>query len=91
VLWIFRAGFSLLIVTVVCVAVATVPIGRKTLVEHTLAIFSTRPARQLGRDLAATGEHLGAEVRGALRHVADLSRSGGDGEEDEPRAFGNPP
>lgn len=43
---------------VVLVAYFVVPIGRYTLFEHSRRIARTEPARELGRDLAATGEAL---------------------------------
>lgn len=53
-----------------------VPIGRRTLFEHTLRIAATEPAQELRDDLVDTGETLGTraadewEARRAIREDA---------------------
>lgn len=53
-----------------------VPIGRRTLFEHTLRIAATEPAQDLRDDLVDTGEKLGAraadewQARRAIREEA---------------------
>jgi hypothetical protein len=48
-----------------CYVAFFVPVGRRTLWQHAVAIAATAPARELGRDLVEAGEHVGREVRGA--------------------------
>ena len=53
-----------------------VPLGRRTLFEHTLRIAATEPAQELRDDLVDTSEKLGAraadewEARRAIREDA---------------------
>ena len=50
-----------------------VPLGRRTLYEHTRAIVATEPARELGEDLSEVGASVAERAR------AGLDRSGARG------------
>lgn len=43
-----------------------VPVGRRTLFEHTMRIAATEPAQELGRDAATTAHTLEAHVLGEI-------------------------
>ncbi len=45
-------------------AAITVPIGRRTMWGHLVAIFSTQPARDAAHDLEHTGIELGERILG---------------------------
>jgi hypothetical protein len=43
-----------------------VPVGQRTLFEHTMRIVATEPAQELGRDATTTAHTLGARVLGEI-------------------------
>lgn len=43
-----------------------VPVGQRTLFEHTMRIAATEPAQELGRDATTTAQTLGAHVLSEL-------------------------
>lgn len=43
-----------------------VPVGQRTLFEHTMRIAATEPAQELGRDATTTAHTLGAHVLGEI-------------------------
>lgn len=57
---------NLVVVALAAVTFFLVPIGDKTLFQHLCAIFATKPAAELGRDLKKTGEQVVHEVKKEL-------------------------
>ena len=43
-----------------------VPVGQRTLFEHTMRIAATEPAQEFGRDATSTAQTLGAHVLGEI-------------------------
>lgn len=57
---------------------AFVPLGKKTGLEHTKAIFATEPAREAGRELAEAGQKLRDKMLEAAIPRAEPSDAGPD-------------
>lgn len=66
-----RSSVTLLLIAGAGLVVVTVPVGRLTLLEHGVAILSTEPAKQLGRDLGDTAQLVTSRIVGAFQSVGD--------------------
>lgn len=65
--WLLRATLSVTIFAALGYFVIAVPVGRKTLFEHTLAIAKTRPARELAEDVQQAASDTAEKVREGLK------------------------
>jgi len=57
-----KRGINLVVVALAAVTFFLVPLGSKTLYQHMCAIFSTKEAGELGRELEKTGKTVVNEV-----------------------------
>jgi hypothetical protein len=64
--WLVRATVGTMMLGVVGYTVVAVPIGRRTLFEHSVQIFHTQPAQELAEDLSTTAAQAVDRVRSSL-------------------------
>lgn len=64
-------AFELLLVVLAAYTVVCVPVGRRTLFEHALAIFSTEPAHEAAADVRAAANDAKGRALGALDAARD--------------------
>lgn len=57
-----KRGVNLVVVALAAVTFFLVPLGSKTLYQHLCAIFATKEAGELGRELEKTGKTVVKEV-----------------------------
>jgi hypothetical protein len=65
--WLVRATFGVVVFAALGYLVVSVPVGRKTLFEHTLAISKTREARELAEDVQQAASTTAEKVREGLK------------------------
>lgn len=65
--WLFRATLSLIIFGLAAYTFVAVPIGRRTLLEHTLNIAGTTPAKELAEDVGSATSGAIDRARTALK------------------------
>jgi hypothetical protein len=64
--WLLRATVGVTIFAALGYLVVSVPVGRKTLFEHSVAISKTRPARELVEDVRQAASDTAEKVREGL-------------------------
>ncbi len=62
-----RRAIDLLVVLFALLGFAFVPLGKRTALQHCVAIFSTGPARDAGLELVQATERLKRRLLGGLR------------------------
>jgi hypothetical protein len=68
---------NLVVVALAAVTFFLVPLGKKTLFQHLCAVFSTKEASELGRELEKTGKTVVDEVH---KEVAPTSSAAAKGD-----------
>ncbi len=63
-----RRAIDLVVVLFALLGFAFVPLGKHTALEHVVAIFSTGPAHEAGRELVEATERLKRRLVGGLEH-----------------------
>lgn len=69
--WLLRATFTTVILGAVGYLIVSVPIGRRTLFEHGLAIYRTQPAQELAEDVGEAASAAVARVKGSLEQAKE--------------------
>jgi hypothetical protein len=69
-----RRAIDLAVLFLALYALAFVPLGRRTGLEHLQAILGTRAARDAGRDLGQAAERLGHRLLGGSEPIAPRGR-----------------
>lgn len=69
-----KRAVNLVVVALAAVTFFLVPLGDKTLYQHMLAIFSTKEAGELGRELEKTGKTVVQEVKQEVTPAADAGK-----------------
>jgi hypothetical protein len=64
--WLIRATFGTILMGVAGYAFVAVPVGRRTMFEHVLAISQTQPAQEMADDVKATAGEAVDRVRASL-------------------------
>lgn len=65
--WLLRATVGVTIFAALGYLVVSVPVGRKTLFEHSVAIAKTRPAQELVEDVQQAASATAQKVRDELK------------------------
>lgn len=71
-----KRAVNLAVVALAAVTFFLVPLGQKTMFQHVCAIFSTKEAGELGRELEKTGKTVVAEVEHEVVAKAPPAPSG---------------
>lgn len=66
-----RRGLELLIALFALLGFFYVPLGKKTGFEHAKAIFSTRPAKEAGREIVHAGDRIKTKMIDEVRRAPD--------------------
>lgn len=72
--WLVRATVGTVILGVTGYTIVAVPVGRRTLFEHGVAIFHTQPAQELAEDLSGAAAEAVDQVRSRL--AQDAAKAG---------------
>jgi hypothetical protein len=71
-----RRAIDLAVLFLAVYALAVIPLGRRTGLEHLRAIFRTQAARDAGRELGHAAERLGRRLLGEDEPITARGKSG---------------